>query len=348
MKNKEKEKFELEAKVKAVKRLEDQKREVKIKAFKEAAKKEERKEKRRRERLVKKAKEDGLKSLRKWFCNGSESEEDTTDTDEEGWTSIDRKEKNKLKAKKTQRKKKDLETDVVDKASHILGLGPISQSQSLQFHIRNTHGIETAKREAIKDFLSFYLKFDEEELAEIRINDTQITASGDIVYAAFDSLEDIKNIHITAAECQNNTVNLRNYIPPQYYAKYMFISKIMRDMREKDPQLKTKMRFDNKGIAVLIKTKGSDEPFKPIPLEDLPHFASIPQFDHKIQWNKKSDRINRRTVSSSPNKGVPPSMAPSNEKNVHLLSRQSSSHSQSQSPKKTKLDADSRLSDTDL
>ena len=119
---------EMEKRKRHVARLEEQKMEAKIKAFKEAAKEEERKEKKRREKLVIKAKENGMKVLRKRFANKPDTEQDSTDSEEDGWKN--RQEKNRRKLKKVQKKKKELEADVADKASYILGLGQFTQ-QSL-------------------------------------------------------------------------------------------------------------------------------------------------------------------------------------------------------------------------
>ena len=50
---------------------------------------------------------------------------------------------------------------------------------------------------------------------------------------------------------------------------------------------------------MLIKTKGEDEPFQVVPLEDFLGDDNIPDFEDDIKWRRHRDRAPRRRVSSS-------------------------------------------------
>ena len=115
--------------------------------------------------------------------------------------------------------------------------------------MRKTKNIEKAKVEAVKEWLMFYLKFDNDDISEMKINATQIATKGNIIYVAFNDRDTIKDLHKRAAECRNDEVILRNYIPPQYYEQYMTISAMCADMIKTNNYLKTQMRFAHGGYT---------------------------------------------------------------------------------------------------
>ena len=138
----------------------------------------------------------------------------------------------------------------------------------------------------------------------------------------FDNIEDIREINHRIAECKNKNIYTRNYIPPQYYERYMHINTKCNEMRSSNPTLKTKMRFGPKGIEVLTKTKGSPEPYRIIPLNSIDKTENIPKYDHSRTWKTRTDKPPRRTPNYNPNKEEPPSA--SGHKTTHTLSKENS------------------------
>ena len=69
-------------------------------------------------------------------------------------------------------------------------------------------------------------------------------------------------MHRRVAERNNPDIYLRNFIPPQFFARYCALNKLSRELREEDPEVKTQLRFTKTDIALLTKTRGSEEPFK--------------------------------------------------------------------------------------
>ena len=165
-----------------------------------------------------------MKVLHKWFGDETQTEDKTTETDEDKWGVVDRRKKNKQKKKKTLRKKTGKEEQTLDKARHILGLGPIRRSTLTDNTEKN---FEKVKRNAINELLKNELSFNEEELENMTIQET-MTSSKDngFIYCAFGDLLNIKKIHLRMAESQNDSMKTCNFIPPQLYERFRELGRI--------------------------------------------------------------------------------------------------------------------------
>ena len=136
---------------------------------------------------------------------------------------------------------------------------------------------------------------------------------------------------------QNPKQVARNYIPPQLYKKYMFLSNACRDYRTDYKDIKTQLRFTEKGIEIMIKTKGSGEPYKTTSYNEIMDTSNIPQFDHSLSWNIWKDRPARKIMDPSPGRDAPPSMRNHDNnsiRNSNKISRQRSVGSQDQTTNK--------------
>ena len=51
--------------------------------------------------------------------------------------------------------------------------------------------------------------------------------------------------------------------------------------------MKTQIRFSRTDVEVLVKTKGSNEPYKTKSLDELCPDGNIPEFDHTLKWLRK-------------------------------------------------------------
>ena len=139
--------------------------------------------------IIKKTKNKGMKSLRKWFGDETASEDDSSDTDRNEWGTVERRKKNAMKKKKSIRKKKEKETQTLDKAKHILGIWPINRKDLTNNTEKN---FETVKLNAVKELLRKELKFNREELDNLTIQETRMSAKEDgYIYCAFNDVMDI-------------------------------------------------------------------------------------------------------------------------------------------------------------
>ena len=220
----------------------------------------------------------------------------------------DKKENVRLRKIERYRRRKILKEKTSHKARHMLGLGPIRQ-RSVDYFVDITADVELAKEMAIKEFMATYLQYTETELLEHDIVDSQISARAeDIVYVTFADYGSIREIHARAAEIRNDDIIIRNYVPPQFWERYSHISKHCTEIREKNRDIKTLMRFGETDIEVLTKDKTKDEGYKTLSLEEIEKSGAIPKFDHTIKWRRRTDRMSRRKTTQSSEKLCPPSL----------------------------------------
>ena len=288
-----------------------------------------------------------MKKLKRWFGDETDSNSESSteteddDTDPASWKQIDRQEKSKLKKRKQKRNRKQKVAQTAVKASHLLGINPIGK-QAIDYHLQgNTY--EGAKILAVESYLEHYLKFNEQELKEMKIKETMVSAKGDdTIYIAFDNLDHIKEIHLRMAECQNPELGTRNYIPPGFYERFMAINRKCTEVRAENKNVKTQIRFNEKDIEILTKERGSNEPYKTNDLETFMGNTPLPEFDHTRKWTFRSDRPPRRKITYDRENTDP--LAIHKESGKHQLSRHSSLEDKN---KKSKHDISSSSGNAD-
>ena len=197
---------------------------------------------------------EGMKKLKNWLCESdtSDDSEDENNDKQDDWNVIGRREKNLLRKEKAEAKKKVKRDNVTNKAKNIVGVGPIKKT-SIQHFQSNNCNFEDAKMNALKEHLKFYLHYDDEELTDLEISATQMCVKDDIIYAAFKNNEDVRELHARTTACKDDRVQLRNFVPPQYFSRYMFLSRRCKEVRESDRGKKTQLRFNNGDMEVLMK-----------------------------------------------------------------------------------------------
>ena len=59
-----------------------------------------------------------------------------------------------------------------------------------------------------------------------------MTTNGEnIIYLALEEHEQVKEIHLRKAELKNDAVNTRNFIPPNYYERFIYLNKVCKEER---------------------------------------------------------------------------------------------------------------------
>ena len=125
----------------------------------------------------------------------------------------------------------------------MLGLGPIRRATIGYFH-DITSDYEEAKKMAVNEYLSIYLQLNEDNISDFEVLDKMHSKSDeDILYVTFRNHESIKEIHKRVAEVKNDDISIRNYIPPQFWSRYWFLSQYCTELRSNDKNLKTLIRF---------------------------------------------------------------------------------------------------------
>ena len=230
------------------------------------------------------------------------SEASTSDSegeeDENNWDQVDRRAKNKMKkkAKKDKMKKKAAET--ATKARDIITMGPITRND-VETQRKPGTDFEQAKIAAVRQFLRKQLKYNKEEQDELVIIATK-SAKDDFIHVAVKNHDMIRDMFARKADCKNDKIQLKPYIPPQFFQRFCTMSRICKEKRSENQELRTQLRFGLKDIEILTKIRGGEEPFRTVKIEDFMKDEEIPEFDPKIKWRFLQDRPPRRRVTSSP------------------------------------------------
>ena len=233
-------------------------------------------------------------NVKHFFGDESERDTSTDESDNDEWKEVDDIKKNKLKKIKQREKRKRKQAETAMKARAMLGIGPVTK-EIIQFHENKEVNKDIARLNAAEDFLSYHLDFNRKELDSLDIRETK-EGKDNVIYIAVANPDMIREIHYRKAESRNDELIARNYVPPQFYARYMYINKMCSEERSKNSSLKTQMRFGPKDIEVYTKLKGQDKPFRKVELEVFVDMKELPNFDHKLSWKTNENRPPRRTL----------------------------------------------------
>ena len=225
---------------------------------------------------------------------------DWEDSSEDWDGTVDRSSKMNEKRKLLKKRKHEKQVKITDKANKIIGLGPIYQKSIDHFH--NIVGdYSEAKKIAAREFLQVHLKFDDTEIKELDISDSQVSVgSENVLYIALTDCRSVRDIRVRMAEVRDPDLTAVDFIPPQYYERYIALSRVAKDMRLKNNSVKTQIRFGLIDVELLTKRKGSEDRYEIVPLEEIEKTNPLPKFDHSKKWSRREDRPPRRRVS--PNK----------------------------------------------
>ena len=254
-----------------------------------------------------------------WFGLSSESEDSEVN---ENWTNIERKRKKQERQGRAADRKSNLKKEVSSRAANMVSLGPLSWN-SVEFFKNKTNTFEDAKIQAVKEYLSYNLNYEDDECENLKIAETRMSNREDIMNIAFVNEEDVKELYMRKAESRNENLILRNYIPPNFHQRYMAINKICSEKRSENQNLKTQLRFGKKDIEVYIKYKQEETGFKKVDLAEFTDKVDIPQFDHTIKWRKYNDKPPRRHNNQWTDKGQRPSTMTQRSSQTRVTSRES-------------------------
>ena len=187
---------------------------------------------------------------------------------------------------------------------HMTGLGPIT-IQAEEFYTDETGSPAEGRILAIKDFLENFLDYNQEELETLDIRDTKRSPKDDIVYFALQDASQVKEIHYRLAQAENKELISRDYIPPQYYERYIAIGKRAANLRAQNRNLKTQIRWGSKDLEIFTKLKNQlDHNQKPAHttfnkenLKDFMGPENLPEFDDKKQWIVRREPKPRRKLN---------------------------------------------------
>ena len=187
--------------------------------------------------------------------------------EEENWSEVDRKKNRQRKQRERINKRKDKMQKVASKMQYMIGVGPIEE-KSVKFVETGDRYTGEARKMAVKEYLRYNLDFDQEELENLMILDTKQAAKDKIIYCALQS-QAVKEIHYRKEASEDDRLVTRNYVLPQYFARYMAIAKKASQRRAGDKFLKTQICWGEKDVEIFTKLKGSQEPLKKTDLKEF-------------------------------------------------------------------------------
>ena len=252
------------------------------------------------------------------FGNDVSTDDSSGDDDNLNWNTVTRTEKMEEKKKRQRDRKLQMQSDTATKARNMIGLGPIPL-EAVRGAMRHSRDLERGKRIAFKDHLAAQYDFSDEELRTMIITETKMSGNGDeVIYAAFENHEDVREIYIRQAEYRNDDLTVRGYVPPQYYERYSTLNKMCKERRSTNPELKTQLRFGFKDVEVFTKIKGEGVPFKQVRIKDFAAGETVPEFNHKIKWRRQPDRLLHRPASRQEDRQSPVTKAAGPEQQPRL------------------------------
>ena len=84
--------------------------------------------------------------------------------------------------------------------------------------------------------MRYFLDYSDDEIEEMEIVDTQM-AKDEMIYLALTSQDEISELHKRIARVQNDVIQTRNFIPPQFFDRYMYINEKCKILRGNDKNL---------------------------------------------------------------------------------------------------------------
>ena len=202
--------------------------------------------------------------------------------------------------------------------------------------MEKTGDIIAARIEAVKEYLKYYLDYDERELQKLEIEDVKQAANDDVIYVALGDREQVKEIHYRRAASGNVDLVARDYIPPQFHTRYMTVAARAKVIREEDKDVKTQIRWGERDVEMFLKRRGENEQFKKVELFEFMAEAVLPDVDFSIKWKIRAEKENRRKLNFGKERVQLPSLV--NGKPRQALVRKHSDFSRMEKPKRSRDD----------
>ena len=111
----------------------------------------------------------------------------------------------------------------------MIGIGPITM-RSVTDRMSEGMTFEAAKVTELKQFLTDNLSYIDSEIKELSIEETKFAAKGEsVLYIALSKPEQVHEMHVRRAECRNDKLTIRNYIPPNFFERFMSMNRACAD-----------------------------------------------------------------------------------------------------------------------
>ena len=228
---------------------------------------------------------------------------------------------------------------------HIVGIGPVPKA-SLDYFYKQTKDTKSSQMKAANEYLKYFLEFNEEELENLKILDTKKAAKDDVLYIALENSEHIREIYYRRSISGNEDLILRDYIPPQLHTRFTTLARKAAEKRKETPSLKTQIRWGDSDMEIHTKTKGSEDPFKKVDINEFMGDEALPEIDLSVKWKTSFARRNLSFKKTGP---IIPSLKGAIEKNRNRqsLTRKHSTSSIHEGAKKIRQNSSTETDSAD-
>ena len=278
-----------------------------------------------RKNLDHQCKQTRIEKMHYWFGDSS-SEDSDMDEKTENWSKVDREGRKFQRQKRSIDKKNRKIAELSLKARQMAGIGPITEAD-INYYMRDPKDYTKAKIHAVKAHLYKHYRYNNEELKDLNILETERNSKDNIIYIALSDERDVKDIYARKAEVRSENTIVKSYIPPQYYDRFAALNRVCAQKREEDPTLKTQIRFGERDLIILLKKKGSNDPYRMENLQSFMEDEELPPINMNLKWKFNEDRPQRRRVAT-PSRSRSRSPDPASRQNTATTRQMSASSSE--------------------
>lgn len=187
-----------------------------------------------------------------------------------------------------------------ESARKIIGLSPITEDTISWFMENEDLPKEEAEKAAVREYLQLNLQYSNESISCANIIRTRQSSKKELetVYVTFDSEQAVQGIYRRSSIVKNSSVKLTQYIPPQLYTRYIKLEEYCAKMREKEENIRTRVKLGENDFMIQIKKAGT----KYWKTTEVPRELLLPEVDFTVEWNHARNEV--PTKSTSPPKYI--------------------------------------------
>ena len=108
--------------------------------------------------------------------------------------------------------------EILEKSKKILGFKPITKENVEYFMVEGMER-KMAEREAIREFMRYFLRMEKEDIENIEILKTKFNRKGDILYAQMNEYT-VLDLFRRGGSARNKEFSLVPFVPPQIFRRY--------------------------------------------------------------------------------------------------------------------------------
>ena len=143
--------------------------------------------------------------------------------------------------------------EIIKNSKKILGFKPITRD-NVEYFLREGKEKKEAEMEAIREFMNYFLRMDEVEIENIKIEFCKFNRKGDILYAQMNEY-DVLDLLRRGGSAKSKEFSLVSFIPPQIFRRFTAAQDLCKKLRTEHPENHYTARIGEKDVRVLWREK---------------------------------------------------------------------------------------------